>query len=162
MNNLLTPEFVANLDNWLSKNELVYSRFLENYSAKIPSMLKNGKKLYRGMEVSKDFLNDVKKGTMVFKNPTSWSTDKKTAIKFASDSKFKLSNFSKKDSIKILLTKEIPTSKIILDIFMIVKTLKDDLEDMGMDELSIDSALNEFEVLVKSNLKIEDKDISYI
>lgn len=150
----MTGDFNQVLSDWLEFND---QKDADNLSKaqKIPAMFQKGTTLYRGMTVNDDFLNKLKDGKIKFDKLTSWTSDKKLAIKFASDPKYRLGD---KNGKKIIITKKIPSSNVILDIYNYCLFVG----DFGFDELAYDSAMNEKEVLVKKNIKIDIKDVEFI
>lgn len=157
-----TPEFVKHLDSWLFKNDQKDAAYFFMNKAHIPHPFKSySKKLYRGMTVDKKFIDELKKkGYIDFKNHSSWSKDSKLAVKFATDSKYKIGVGT---GTKILISKEIEQAKIIFDIDAYCQFFGEhELTSMGLDELSYDSAVKEQEVLIAKGIRITEKDISMI
>lgn len=152
----MDSEFIKVLDDWLFKNEKKFAESLKKQIGKVPQHFRQyTKPLYRGMIVEPDFLNAVAAGKLTFKDITSWTKSEKIALGFINDTKFKTTN---KAGIKVMLTKKIPANKIILDIHNIVLFTG----GIGLDELSIDSAFAEEEVLVDKGIKITKKDIMVV
>lgn len=151
------PKFITALDDWLFKNEKKYAESIKKLSGPIPPLFKQyNKPLYRGMIVDEEFLNSVNAEKMIFKDITSWTKDEKIAIGFIKDKKFITSK--KSNGIKLLLTKTIPSSKIIFDIHNFVMFTAGE----GLDELSVDSAYKEEEVLVDKGIKILPKEVKIV
>lgn len=150
-----TEKFIQNLDDWLFQNEQKYAEYLFKNRTKVPDTFRSySKSLYRGMTVDSGFIKTLYTSKMVFQNHTSWTKDKKIAEKFINDPKYKVFKGSG-SGIKLLIELKIPKSKQILDIEGFVKFMgEDQLEMLGMDELSIDSAVNEKEVLIAKNIVI--------
>ena len=149
-----TDEFNKNLDGWLFKNDQKNAKFFIKNAQKIPPMFKSYNDfLYRGMSVDAEFMNLLKDGKIVFANCTSWSKDIKIAKKFVNDPKYAI---SKKSGIKIIIKAKIPKTKQVLDIHSYVLFVgATALSAAGIDELSIDSAIKEQEVLIAPKLKID-------
>lgn len=161
-NIIYSEEFGANLEGWLFANDQKYATWFYRNKQAFPLIFrKPPDKLYRGMIVDTSFFEEIDRtGYVTFKTHTSWSKDKDTAIKFAKDKRFKL---AKKDGIEILIEKKITPTSTLLDIESTVNFLGDSLLlTLGVDELSIDSAKKEFEVLVSKGVKIRQKDIKLL
>lgn len=108
-------------------------------------MLKQTNTLYRGVYVTPDFANSK---TSRLNKSTSWSKNKNMAMNFIDNKKYSIRDSSNR--IPILITKKISTNDIILDIDAFVNFYgKDKLIYMGFDDLAVDSALKEAEVLIK-------------
>lgn len=140
-----SKEFVKNLNKWLETADQKYSQFLHVNSSKIPYLFKKQSTLYRGANVDIDFLN---KNVGNFSKPTSWSKNKNSSLKFLDEKSY----FSgkPKNTSKILITKKITSNDIIIDIDAYVNFYGEDrLIYFGFDELAIDSAKKEAEVIVK-------------
>lgn len=141
-----SPNFVKNIDNFLFKSDEVSKSYLSKNKTKIPIMFRNyPKTLYRGLILDgQDFLvlQDGKYKTKI----SSWTKDQSITQKFINDPKYRIQS---KNTNKIILQKKIYQQYIIIDIdsyFNFYPSSK--LEEMGFDELNIDSALKEQEVLV--------------
>ncbi len=133
------------MNKWLETSDSRYSTYLFNNSSKIPSILKQANTLYRGVYVTPDFANSK---TNRLNKSTSWSKNKNMAMNFINNKKYSIRDSSNR--IPILITKKISTNDIILDIDAYVNFYgEDNLIYMGFDDLAIDSALKESEVLVK-------------
>lgn len=148
------PEFIKNVDDWLFKNEQRNADYIASRSSGIPAIFKQySKALYRGMLVDQTFLEQLDKGGVTFRTHSSWSKSQDLAKKFASDDKYQLG--TSKGSIRILVTKTISPSNILFDIHGYVSFMgQDQLIMLGMDDMSVDSALNEQEVLIKKGIKV--------
>lgn len=155
------PEFISNLDGWVGKNEQRYADYIARNKIGIPPMFTTcTSPLYRGMVVDAEFMNKLNNGGIVLKTHTSWSKDQKRAKAFVNDPKFRVAT---KNGISILIKKVIPAASIVMDIHGFVLFMgEDQLSMLGMDELSVDSALTEQEVLIKKGVKITTKDITVI
>ena len=152
----MDSELLKALDDWLFKNEKKYAEAIKKKKAIIPDHFKKyTKELYRGMVVDADFLKLVSERKMTFKDITSWSKSEKMALAFIKDKRYKI---SVKSGVNILITKKIPPSKIILDIHNLVMFTG----GIGLDELSVDSAFKEQEILVDKGIKITEKDITVL
>lgn len=158
-----TDKFNETLDRWLAWNEQKDADWLSRNKEKIPPNFRSHTgKLYRGMTVNADFLQKVEKGKLTFDTHTSWSKDMNMAKKFATDERYMVGK-AKEDSVKILISKVISTSKQIIDIHGYVLFMGTyQLEMVGFDELSLDSAMKEEEVLVQKGIKITKSDIKFI
>lgn len=157
-----TEKFNKNLDDWLFKNNQINAEFLRNNKGKIPLMFRqyNGT-LYRGMTVDEDFMNNVENNNIKFSNNTSWTKDKRIAEKFISDPAFRVGN--KEAAFKIIISKRIPSSYQILDIEAFVLFMGvPQLSMQGIDDMSLDSAVKEKEVLISSGIKILKQEIKQI
>lgn len=155
------PDFIKHLDRWLFKNDQVDANWISTKVAQIPVMFRTyAKPLYRGMLVDKNFIDDISQpgASIQFQNHSSWTKDEKIAAKFTNDSSFKTVSGSGK--IPIIIRKKFNTPGIVLDIHAYTMFMgNSQLEMLGMDESSIDSAMKEQEVLIKRGLKITGKDI---
>lgn len=149
----MTPEFNKVLSDWLEFNDQKYALQISKAQG-IPTHFQYAGVLYRGMTVNDDFLNNLNNGKVKFDNLTSWTTDKKLAIKFASDPKYRLGD---KKGKQILITKKFTKTQTILDIYNYCLFTG----DWAFDELAYDSAMNEKEVLVKKGVKILPKDVEF-
>jgi hypothetical protein len=157
-----TEKFNKNLDAWLAKNNQTNAEFLRKNKNHIPQMFRQYTGLlYRGMTVDEDFIYNVNKNDIKFTNNTSWTKDKKIAEKFINDKSFKVN--SKTNKYKIIISKRILPKDQILDIESFVMFMGiPQLEMQGIDELSLDSALKEKEVLISSGIKILKQEIKQI
>lgn len=155
-----TDKFNENLDDWLFKNDQKNAEWLFKNKNKIPKTFRSySKTLYRGMTINAEFLKDVYTGKMKFNNHTSWTKDIKIAEKFVNDPKYSIA----KKGVKIIIQKKIPNNMQILDIHnYVLFTGIDQLELAGIDELSLDSAIKEQEILICKNLKIDKNDIKFL
>ena len=158
-----TEEFNKNLDGWLSHNDQKNSDFLNKNKNKIPPTFRQySGKLYRGMAVNADFIIQLEKGGVTFKTNSSWSKSDKVAKGFVNDPSFRIGKKTDTE-IKILITKKINPSLQILDIDAFVMFMGiPQLEMQGIDELALDSALKEKEVLISSGIKITSRDIKFL
>lgn len=156
------PEFIKNLDDWLFKNDQKNAAWINTNKAKIPPTFQQyTKPLYRGMKVNSEFMELVKDNKLTFKNFTSWSKSEKVAKGFVNDPKYSIAGSD--SNIKILIKKTIPNSKMILDIHSLVMFMGvDQLEMLGLDALSGDSAMKEEEILIDKGIKISIKDVSFL
>jgi hypothetical protein len=162
MTNLVqTPEFVKVLDGWLEKNDQKFASRIKSWSGQIPPQFKTcTTPLYRGMTVDESFMAAADKG-VTFKTFTSWSIKPEVAKKFVNDPAYRLSNGGG-TKIKILITKKLNASDIVFNIFNYVLFMGWMLPSLGMDELSLDSATKEQEVLVNKGVVIKMPDIKII
>ena len=153
-----TEDFNKNLDNWLFKNDQKNAEWLLKNKDKIPTNFKSfSGTLYRGMIVDHEFIKIVESGKMKFLACTSWTKDIKIARQFAFNKKYSI---SKNAGINIILSKKITDNSQIIDIESFVLFMGiDQLEMMGFDEMNLDSAVKEQEVLISKNLKINKKDL---
>jgi len=156
-----TPEFIKNLDGWLFENEQKYAKYIAKNKSKLPPMFTAfSGMLYRGMVVDTDFLDGIRKGGITFRTLTSWSKDPKIGAKFVNDPKYKIA--TKQGGMSVLISKKI-TTKVVFDIHGFILFMGNpQLEMLGMDELSIDSGMQEQEVLINTGVKILQKDLSVI
>lgn len=149
-----SPEFIKHLDRWLDMSEQPDAKFLNSNKTKIPQMFRQyTKPLYRGLVLNQVELTKYQKtGQLTLPKHTSWSKDKKIAIKFVDDPQYKISAGG---SIKLILTKSFTPANIILDInslFLFYGQTK--MIQLGIDDMSADSAMKEQEVLITSGIKI--------
>ena len=147
------PQFVKTLDAWLANNDQKAAQALSLYKSRVPPMFSRySGSLYRGMIVDQKFMTDAESGKLA--TPTakfsSWSKDKTIATKFAKDSKYKTSS---KSGIPILVTLKNPLNSVVMDINGICLFAGYDMLQLGLDDLSLDSAIKEQEVLL-SGVKI--------
>lgn len=154
-----TPEFIKNLDGWVGKNEQRFADYIVRNRAGIPPMFQTvSGVLYRGMIVDGEFLNKVNSGGLALNSHSSWTKDAKVAKQFINDPKYRI---AAKNGTAILIKKKIAPTQIVIDIHNFIMFMGDSqLEMLGMDEMSIDSALKEQEVLVKKGVKIVTKDMT--
>ena len=150
-----SKEYVEAVDKWIGTNVQKHAAFLASKKAQVPPILKPAGKYYRGMYVPEDFLNKLQSPSgVIFPLYTSWTMQRKSAEIFA-----KSAGPAKKGFIGIIIEKSIPTSKVVVNLYTYVSMLQYDVE---LDDLSIDSALKEFEVLIDKNIKITMKDITFV
>lgn len=157
-----TEKFNKNLDDWLFKNNQINAEFLRKNKNKIPPLFRQYTGiLYRGMTVDEDFMFSVENNTVKFSNNTSWTKDKRIAEKFITDPAFKVGNSNA--AVKIIISKKIHSSFQILDIDAFVLFMGvPQLAMQGIDEMSLDSAIKEKEVLISSGIKILKQDVKRI
>ena len=154
-----TKEFAEDLDGWLFKNQQSYAAKINSNKTKIPTQMRTcTTPLYRGMTVDSDFLEKAKSG-IKFTNFTSWSLSPKIAESFVKDPKYKVGT---KIGVKILITKKIPPSQIVLHVYNVCLFNDYVLTGNGLDESSLDSAMKEQEVLINKGVVIKLSDISFI
>lgn len=153
------PSFVKNLDGWLYKNEQPYANYIVSHENGIPAMFRQyTKPLFRGMVVGPDFFEQLNKGGVTMKAHSSWSKTESVAKKFASDLNY---GAGQKGKMSVIIKKVVPASSVVFDIHSFVLFMgADQLEMLGLDESSIDSALKEEEVLIKKGVKIAKKDVT--
>lgn len=160
-----TDAFREHLNNWLFTSKQPDAEFLFRNKPKIPPMFRDyKKKLYRGMKVDSAFLATLESNKpIIFSTHTSWSKSDIVAKKFASDPKYMMGTSPRESTVTVLLTKLIPSTSQILDIDTFVVFMGEkQLEMMGYDEMNIDSALKEKEVLISKGIRITKKDVSII
>lgn len=153
-------EFIKRLDAWVFKNTQADAAWIAGKkSSGIPPYFRTFKEpLYRGMIVDPLFLESVNAGKMVFKDYTSWTKDPSLAKKFAGDKKYSI---AKKGTIPILIKKAVNPSDQILDIDSLIQFMgMQQMIMLGFDELALDSASKESEVLCEKGIKILAKDVS--
>lgn len=152
-----TPEFIANLDGWLFKNDQRHADYLRRVRSKVPPMFtKYDGFLYRGMTVDASVLES---GVITIDRYSSWAKSEKAARRFAEDKKYSLSN-GLVPGVKVLLKKRVPSSKVVLDVHGFVLFMGGtQLEMLGMDPSSVDSAVNEEEVLCDRGVSVHATEI---
>lgn len=158
-----TPDFIKNLDGWLFKNEQRYAEYILKNKNGIPPMFTTvNQTLYRGMKVDKDFIEKMTSPSGIKLHAhSSWSKDKKLAMKFAVDPDAKLDK--KTAWYSIIIEKKITPSNVILDIHNFCMFMGEaQLTMLGLDESSFDSAVKESEVLIKKGLVIKKKDVKLV
>lgn len=148
----------------MAKNEQTYAKKLLSFSSRIPANFRTcTTPLFRGMTVNEDFINKANSSTgLDFNTFTSWSVSEKMAMKFINDPAYKVSNGGGTAKIKILIKRVPKPNEIVLHIFNYVLFLGWMLPSLGLDELSLDSAEKEQEVLLKPKIKIKMSDITII
>lgn len=159
-----TDIFKRNLDDWLFKNDQANANFLFINRNKIPQVFRSYRqKLYRGMYMDDDMLEKLNdSGFLTLNKHTSWSKDENIATKFITDDKFSLgrSNIDKK---KVIINKIIPTSSQILDIDSFVLFMgAQQMIMLGYDEMNIDSAIKEKEVLISKGIRVSKSEIKIV
>ncbi len=155
-------EFIKRLDSWVFKNAQADAAWIAGKkSSGIPPYFRTFKgPLYRGMLVDPEFLESADAGKMVLKDYASWTKDPVLAKKFAGDKKYSI---AKKGSIPILIKKAINPNDQILDIDLLIQFMgMQQLIMLGFDELALDSASKESEVLCEKGIKILAKDVTVI
>jgi hypothetical protein len=158
-----TEKFRDYLEDWLFKNDQRAADFLYLNKASIPSQFRNyTRKLYRGMTVGNEFIENVSRGRYTFDKHTSWTKDINLAKKFANDPAFMINTVGDQ-KYQIVMSKVVSQKDMIIDIdgfvaFMGVKQL----EVLGYDEMNIDSALKEKEVLVAKGVVVTRADYNII
>lgn len=104
------------------------------------------------------FLWMLMQGKVSFKTFTSWAKDEKVAIRFASDTG--ASGSKAQGTVRIIIKKKITVAKQDLDIDTFATYMgSKQLITMGMDDLSVDSAMTEKEILCAPGIKLSMKDI---
>lgn len=142
-----SKDFVRNLDKFLFDANPTSSAYLNSNRSKVPVMFRNySSTLYRGMFLSKKEFEDLTNGKFSLGRVTSWTKDKKIAEKFLNDPKFVFQN---RNSDKVIFQKKFSQTHIILDIDAYVSFYGEKkLMELGFDEMNIDSAIKEKEVLI--------------
>lgn len=156
-----TEDFTKRLDSWLLRSKQEDAEFLHRNKMKIPEMFrKHMKPLYRGMFVTQDFISQLENKPVVFNQHSSWTKDKAIALKFIRDEKFKTEN---KGNIPLLLTMNITKQDQIIDIDSFVMFMGvQQLEMLGYDEINLDSASKEKEVLVSKGIRVKKQNAEII
>lgn len=157
-----TPEFCKKVSDWLEFGKQPEAEWLFKNRSKIPEMFrKYNKPLYRGMTVSEEFVDSINSPSgLIIKNFASWTKNKNLAIKFATGS---TGGVYRSGDIKILLKKSIPVSYQVIDIHSYVLFMGEKpLELLGVDELCLDSAFKEEEVLIAKNLRLMKSDVTIL
>lgn len=149
-------DFRDNLSNWLFRNNQEAADYLFKNKEKIPAMFRNTKtKLYRGISVSEEVIQLLDDNKFVTRKHTSWSKSETVAKKFTSDPAYQISNGKNDKLVKVILSKQILPSRQILDIEAFVSFMGiSQLQIMGYDEIDLDSAVKEQEVLIAKELKV--------
>lgn len=149
-------DFRDNLSNWLFRNNQEAAEYLFKNKEKIPSVFRNSKaKLYRGLAVSEEVIRLLEDNKFVTKKHTSWSKSESVAKKFVSDPAFQISNDKNDRLIKVILVKQILPKHQILDIDAFVSFMGiSQLQILGYDEIDLESAIKEQEVLIAKELKV--------
>lgn len=157
-----TEKFIQSLDSWIFKNNQVDAEYLYRNKSKIPTMFQSySKKLYRGMTVDDETLDRIYKNSFSFDKHTSWSKDQNIARKFVDDPKYAIG--SSKGKQKLIVEKVFTSSQQILDIDTFILFMGHaQLEMMGFDEMSLDSAMKEKEVLISKGAKLLRTDFKLI
>jgi len=159
-----TETFKKNLDDWLFKNNQINANFLHVNRYKIPTVFRSyTQKLFRGMYADDDFLDKIEKaGSTTLTKHTSWTKDERIARKFVEDESFSVRRLNK-DKTKIILSKIIPSTNQILDIHSFVLYMGvNQLMMLGYDEINLDSATKEKEILVSKGIKITKNDFKVL
>lgn len=157
MNNWIigTPEFKDQLNLWLLKSDQQSANFLYNNRSRIPPMFQSyNQKLYRGLTVTEDFLTEIDKTGTRISDHSSWSKDLSVAKKFATDKKFMMT--TSQNPIPIIMERVFRPNELIfdLDAFILFMGIKQ-LTLLGYDEINLDSAIKEKEVLVTKGIRIQ-------
>lgn len=150
------PDFIKNLDIWLDISDQNSAKWLSSINANIPQMFKSySGTLYRGFIIS-----EIPNKPFEIKTYTSWSKDKNMAMAFLKDSKYRI---SKKEGIPVLASKQITTSKQILDIHSLAIFLGvNRMIDLGIEDLAADSAMKEKEILINKGIKVLLKELTIV
>ncbi len=142
-----STEFVRNLDKFLFNASTVSSAYLNSNKTKIPALFRSyTRTLYRGhFFTDKEFVQ-LSEGKFKFGRVTSWTKEKSIAEKFLKDPQFIYQSRGKE---KVILLKSFQITDIIIDIDSYVQFYGEKrLIELGFDELNIDSAIKEQEVLI--------------
>lgn len=158
-----TEDFNKNLNRWLDLNDQKAADFLHKNKNKIPPTFRSyTSKLYRGMTIPATLLQEISTKGITFKTHTSWSKDEKIARKFIDDPQYSLVK-AKESSVKIVIVKTISSPSQIIDIDGFVMFMGiPQLEMQGFDELALDSANKEKEILISSGVRINKSDIKVL
>lgn len=157
-----TEPFTKHLDAWLLKSKQEDANFLYTNRAKIPPVFrKYNKTLYRGMIMDQKTLDKIESGgSILLDKHTSWSKDVKVAMKFIKDSSYKIQG---QEGIPVILTKVINPSEQIIDIDSFVLFMgESQLIMIGYDEINLDSAQKEKEVLIAKGVRITRDNVEKI
>lgn len=155
--------FNKNLNAWLEFNDQKASDFLFKNRNKIPPIFRSfSGKLYRGMSIPDYLYDEIMSKGLTFNSHTSWAKDMKVAKGFVNDPKYSIAKKGE-NVVKILITKTISSNNQILDIDGFVNFMGvPQLEMQGYDELALDSASNEREVLIQKGIKITKTNVKII
>lgn len=142
-----SSEFIKNLDSYLFNPNALASSYLKTNKNRIPLVFRScNKTLYRGMFLSDEDRKLLDNGKFRFDRVTSWTKESSIAEAFLKDVKFKIQN---KKSTPVVLKKNFQVNDIIIDIDAYVQFYGEKkLLEMGFDDLNIDSAMKEKEVLI--------------
>lgn len=156
-----TDQFRSALDSWLLKSDQRSAQYLEQNKSGIPDYFRRyNQTLFRGMVVDEKFLDSLTKGTARLDGISSWSKDQKIAEAFLEEGKFK---FTKNQGTKVLLKKKFLPQNQILDIESFVLYMGvQQLIFLGYDEVNLDSAIKEKEVLITKGVRIGKTEFSII
>jgi len=154
----LTKEFIKNVENYIFKNETKYLKNIVKHKSNIPAMFKSPKTLYRGVLLNEIDLEKLTEGKFVFKDYTSWTSDKTVAKRFILDSS-KRTKAAKK-GIGIIFVKDM-SKEIILDVHAYISYLNSTgkLDEVGFDETTLSDALDEYECICEKNIKLSSKNV---
>lgn len=163
MSNIIgTEEFTKRLDSWLLRSDQKDAEFLYKNKDKIPAMFQSyTRPLYRGMILDLSFTEPLNKnGFVALKGHTSWTKDRQIALRFMKDPSMKVQD---KNGVQAIITKTIPRASQLLDIDSFVLFMGvPQLEILGYDEINLDSAMKEKEVLIAKGLKIAKNDVEFL
>ena len=142
-----SSEFIKNLDSYLFNPNASASSYLKTNKSRIPLVFRScNKTLYRGVFLSDEERKLLDVGKFRFDRVTSWTKDLSIAESFLRDAKYKIQN---KKNVHVVLKKNFQVNDIIIDIDAYVQFYGEKkLLEMGFDDLNIDSAMKEKEVLV--------------
>lgn len=155
-------KFIKVLDDWLFKNDQASATWLLRNKMGIPEMFRNHSGfLYRGMFIEPELFQEISEKGIAMKTLSSWTTEEKVARRFATDAT--ASGSKAKGNIRIIIKKKVSVAKQILNIQKLIEFMgTNQMISLGLDDLSADSALKEFEVLCDKGIKITSKDITLI
>jgi hypothetical protein len=154
-----TLEFSQMLEKWVEKNDQAAASKLNSNKAKFPPILRPAGQYYRGMQVDSNFIEKLKVGVK-FDKFSSWSFDPSLAKKFATDPAYRIGSSSK--SIKILINKKFTSQQVVLNVYSVCAMNSFVLLSHGFDEIAMDSAMKESEVLINKGVTITLKDVQFI
>lgn len=157
----IDPKFIKHLTDWLKHSDQKDAKYLYENRLKVPQIFrKYSKTLYRGTVVDESFFEDLERGVVRLNAYTSWSKDKRISIGFLADPKYKIST---RGGTPILIKKSFIERDIIMDIhgFMLFAGKTSMLEN-GVEELAIDSAIKEHEVLINKGIAINKRNVTIL
>ena len=158
---ILTDEFLTNLEQFIFTNDKKYLKFFSKLKSFIPDMFMPKGYLYRGMILSKADYEKLNNAGIILKDYSSWTDKKDISKSFVVSPKKRIGKISK-DSVGVIFKKKFKKKDVVLPIYSLVLYLNGIGKLDDMDELNKEMAMDEHETVINKGIKLTSNDIDEI
>lgn len=157
MSVVLEKKFIKDVEMYVFKNDKKYVNSIKTKLYQIPAQFRKGGMFYRGMVLDPDLVDAITKQSykdFVLEDITSWTTDENMARRFVSDQS-KMVREQRK-GVGVIFKQKIPDSKVILNLhdYCMFIFFSGIAAENDFDELNMEMALEEKEVLVDAGIRL--------